>query len=98
MNSIRKAFQWLVSSFDTDTKGASARKLSGFAAVITAIYITVKELPQESQLHALYAWLAFALVCLGIVTIEQIIRFKNGNSNTPANSEQASRDNQPAGN
>jgi len=33
------------------------------------------------RLHALYAWQLLALLCLGIVTIEQIIKFKNGGSN-----------------
>jgi hypothetical protein len=53
---------------------------------MTAIYVTAKEIPQEAQINALYAWLCFALVCLGIVTVEQIIRFKNGpESNTEEN-------------
>jgi hypothetical protein len=37
-------------------------------------------LPSEAKLHALYAWQLLALLCLGIVTVQQIISFKNGNN------------------
>jgi hypothetical protein len=75
---MRKIFKDLVASFTTDTLGFSARKLSAFAGVIVAIVVTFK-LPKEAYLHAIYAWQTFALLCLGIVTVEQIIRFKEGN-------------------
>lgn len=78
---MKKLLENLIKSFTTDSEGFSARKLSAFAAVVTAIYVTVKEIPTEAQIHALYAWLCFALVCLGIVTAEQIIRLKNGSNN-----------------
>lgn len=76
---MKKILNNILKSFTTDSDGWSARKLSAFVGVVTAIYITIKEIPTEAQLHALYAWLAFVLVCLGIVTIEQIIRLKEGN-------------------
>jgi hypothetical protein len=60
--------------------GFSARKMSAFAGVISAIVVTFYKIPTEYQLEALYAWLVFALACLGIVTAEQVIKFKNGNS------------------
>ena len=83
---MKKLFNNLIKSFTTDSDGFSARKLSAFVGVMTAIYVTAKEIPQEAQINALYAWLCFALVCLGIVTVEQIIRFKNGpESNTDKN-------------
>jgi len=82
---MKKLFDNLIKSFTTDSEGFSARKLSAFVAVITAIYVTAKEIPQDAQIHALYAWLCFALICLGIVTIEQIIRFKNGSNDIPQN-------------
>ncbi len=69
----------LLASFDTETKGFSARKLSALAGVLTGIYITLKLIPETEQIDALYAWLAFSLLCLGIVTIEQILKLKNGN-------------------
>jgi hypothetical protein len=79
---MRKILTNLVASFTTDTLGFSARKLSAFAGVVMAIVVTLK-LPKDAYLHAIYAWQTFALLCLGIVTIEQIIRLKNGGDNPP---------------
>lgn len=78
---MKKFWNNLIKSFTTDSEGFSARKLSAFVAVVTAIYVTVKEIPKEDLIHALYAWLCFALLCLGIVTIEQIIKLKNEGNN-----------------
>lgn len=78
---MKKILSNLINSFTTDKDGYSARKLSAFAAVCVAIYITVKLIPVAMQIDALYAWLIFAGVCLGIVTIEQIINLKNGSKN-----------------
>ena len=73
----------LFGSFDNVTNNSySGRKLSAFAAVLTAIYLTIHELPAYAQLHALYAWLTFSFLCLGIVTVEQVIRFKSGQTGT----------------
>lgn len=74
---MRKIFNNLIASFTTDKDGYSARKLSAFAAVVVAMYITVKLIPIAAQIDALYAWLGFGLLCLGIVTVEQIINLKN---------------------
>ena len=68
----------LVNSLDNKNDGFSGRKLSALAGILTAIYITIHELPKEAQLHALYAWLLFSLLCLGIVTVQQVIEFRNG--------------------
>ena len=56
----------------------SGRKLSAFVGVLTAIYLTIFKIPLEHQLDALMVWLGFSLLCLGIVTIQNIIDFKNG--------------------
>jgi len=79
---MRKVFKDLIASFTTDTLGFSARKLSAFAGVVVAIAVTYK-LPKDAYLHAIYAWQTFALLCLGIVTAEQIIRFKDGKEQAP---------------
>lgn len=69
----------VVRSLDTvQNSGYSARKLTGLGAFIVGVYITVKLLPPEALLHALYAWLLVLLLCLSIVTVEQIIKFKTG--------------------
>ena len=39
-------------------------------------YITMYKLSPEMYLRALYAWQVLALLCLGIVTVQNIIDFK----------------------
>ena len=56
----------------------SGRKLSAFVGVLTAIYLTIFKIPLEYQLDALMVWLSFSLLCLGIVTVQNVIEFKNG--------------------
>lgn len=83
---VSEFFDKMFSSLDNHTAGFSGRKLSALAAVIMASYVTIFMLPaaaDDVRLHALYAWLAFALLCLGIVTIQQVIELKNGRSNEP---------------
>jgi len=76
MNIIDK----FLGSFDNTTpRSFSGRKLSAFAGVVTAIVLTYL-LPNEAKLHALYAWQLFSLLCLTVITAQQIINFKNGNT------------------
>lgn len=77
---MKQIWSKLVGTFDNSKDGFSARKMSAFAGVMSAIVVTFYKIPTEYQLEALYAWLVFALACLGIVTAEQVIKFKNGNS------------------
>jgi cell division protein FtsW (lipid II flippase) len=56
----------------------SGRKLSAFVGFLTAIYLTIFKIPLENQLDALMVWLSFSLLCLGIVTVQNVIEFKNG--------------------
>ncbi len=71
----------LLASLDTHTKGYSGRKLTAMWAVLVGTAVTYV-LPNEAKLHALYSWQLLALLCLGIVTVQNIIQFKNG-SNQP---------------
>ena len=70
----------LFDSFKNNTLGYSGRKLSAFVGVATAIYLTICKIPLEHQLDALMVWLGFSLLCLGIVTVQNIIEFKNGSN------------------
>ena len=70
----------LLDSFKNNTSGYSGRKLSAFVGVATAIYLTICKIPLEHQLDALMVWLGFSLLCLGIVTVQNIIEFKNGSN------------------
>lgn len=67
----------LLGSLDTTSQGYSGRKLTAVASIIIAAYVTYT-LPIDVRLYALYSWQALALLCLGIVTFEQILKFKSG--------------------
>lgn len=93
MKQVVKLFNNWIQSFDNNPNtGFSARKLSAFLAVMIAFYVTIHYCSTEILVDVIYAWLVFALLCLGIITIEQIIRLKNGNTTTTTiESEQASK-------
>ena len=75
-------------SFDNSTPNSfSGRKLSAFAGVVTAIVLTFLLSP-EYELHAMYAWLLFSLLCLSVITAQQVINFKNGNGDKNATLDQ----------
>ena len=71
----------LFASLDNHSLGYSGRKLTAAFAVFMGAYITFCKLDKSDQLHALYAWQILALLCLGIVTVQNIIDFKNGKGN-----------------
>jgi hypothetical protein len=68
----------LINSLKNDSTGFSGRKLSAFVGVLTGVYLTIFKIPLEHQLDALMVWLSFSLLCLGIVTVQNVIEFKNG--------------------
>jgi hypothetical protein len=68
----------LINSLKTNADGFSGRKLSAFIGVLTGVYLTIFKVPSENQLDALMVWLSFSLLCLGIVTVQNVIEFKNG--------------------
>ena len=74
-------FKKVFASLDNHSLGYSGRKLTAAFAIFMGAYITKYCLPVEAYLHALYAWQILALLCLGIVTIQNIIDFKNGKDN-----------------
>jgi hypothetical protein len=74
---MKNIFKNIFASLDNHNLGYSGRKLTALFAVLMGAYITYT-LPLEARLHALYSWQLLALLCLGIVTFEQIIKLKNG--------------------
>jgi hypothetical protein len=73
----------IINSFYNNNLGFSGRKLTALFCVLYGAYLS-KDLEGENRLHACYAFLAVALLCLGIVTVQNIIDFKNGKENKPA--------------
>lgn len=82
---IKRGFiKKLEASFDNTPEGFSARKLSAFAGVVVAIVATFMFVDEKVIISALGEWLIFAMMCLGIVTAEQILKFyKRGGDDTP---------------
>lgn len=79
---IFKKLNWILSSFDTNPNSASARKLSAFfAIVIVSGWITYTNADKENTPTLVTIWLTFGAFCLGLVTAEQIVKFKNGDTN-----------------
>lgn len=74
----------ILNSFKNNDIGYSGRKLTAAFSVAMGAYITIYKLSGDMYLHALYAWQILALLCLGIVTVQNILDFKNGKENKPA--------------
>lgn len=71
-------FNKLIASLDTHSKGFSSRKLTALAFVIFTFYLENKY-ATENNIEGLTVINACVIVmCLGIVTAEQVIKFKNG--------------------
>jgi uncharacterized membrane protein len=67
-----------LSSFDNHSQGMSGRKLSAFAAVIIGVWISNKFTNADNLQYILAIWLIYSLLCLGIITFQQVIELKNG--------------------
>jgi hypothetical protein len=75
-------------SFKTNVDGASSRKLSAFwAIVVVSSYITYQYTTSAIVFEMVIVWLTFACVCLGLVTIPELLKdlseLKNGKKDTP---------------
>lgn len=81
-SAVKNIAEYFLSSFDNHNAGASARKLTAFSLMICIAYLHVKEVHHDNALQFLVVDLCGILICLGIVTAEQIIKFKNGNENS----------------
>lgn len=85
MIKIKQIFSDLYYSIFNNEKGASARKLTALAAFWTAFELSQK-LEGDNRLYAVYAFLGTGLLCLGIVTVANLIELKNGkNANNSTN-------------
>jgi hypothetical protein len=82
LNAIERGLKWFLSSFDNSTTGSSARKWSAFVGVLTCLKITHDHTDKENLGEILVIWLVFVSVCLSIVTIEQVIRFREGKTSS----------------
>jgi len=72
-------------------QGHSKRAWAAFTAVSTAIFITAYKLPPAQQFSALVVWIVFACICLGLITIPELLKWfaevKNGKTVSTSTSE-----------
>lgn len=65
--------------------GFSWRKIAGLAGLITAIDITILHITEATYLSTLYSWQIFVSVCIGLITIPELLKtittIKNDNTN-----------------
>lgn len=79
----------LIASFDNSKDGFSGRKLSAFVAVVLGVILSVKYCDKDILDETLIIWLSFASLCLGLVTMQQIIDLKNGKKEVPNDGQPA---------
>lgn len=65
------------SLFD-DRKGMGAKRLSGFAGVLTAIKMSFHFGSEKNVEELTIIWLSFVCLCFGMVLAKDIIDLKNG--------------------
>lgn len=76
---MKKVFNDIWNSFNTESTGASARKLSAFVAVVpVAAVITYQHANDQNTVELVMVWLSFALLCLGLVTMSQLVELRTG--------------------
>lgn len=73
----------IFASFDTTPEGFSGRKLSAFVTIISAIVLAFKFGTSENVTYLVGILLTFALLCLGIVTAEQLLRLYKDSKGQP---------------
>lgn len=69
----------MLATFSATTEGGhSARKWSAFAAFLTSAYLAIKHTDVSNVATIVTIYLVFALLCMGLVTVQDIIKFKGG--------------------
>jgi len=71
--------KWLA-TFDVETKGFSARKLTAFWFAILASYVHYAHLDNDNAVDFLIVDVCAMFLCLSIITAQDIINLKTGNT------------------
>ena len=78
---MKKIFENIINSLNNTDSGFSARKLTAFSLMILIAYVHYKYVDLSNAIEAILIDLGGVLLLLGIITFEQILKFKNGDSN-----------------
>lgn len=96
---MKKIFSDIIASFNTQDGGYSARKLSAFFGVVfVAGWITHANANPSNVTELVLIWLCFSMLCLGLVTIGQLVELRTGvvsKKETKTVTETKSETNQP---
>lgn len=72
----------LVATFNTQPGGFSARKLTAFITMVSIIYLHISYVDTINVVSVLAYDMLFVLLLFGIVTFDQLYKFKNNQSDT----------------
>lgn len=75
---MKRIYEGIIGSFNNSPIGFSGRKLTAFWFMLLATYVHWKHLSGENETMFLLIDAGTALLCLGIITFEQVLKFKNG--------------------
>lgn len=75
MNRFLRAIVWLRSSVEGDDGKPSHRKLTTFTFVSLIVYMVIVRLNSQIELNAFYSLLISSLVLIGIVTVDNVLKF-----------------------
>ncbi len=98
LKSIKETINNLIQSFDNDKHGFSGRKLTAFWFVMVTTYLEYKFVDFTNIVEVVSINLLLVLLLLGVVTFEQIIKFKSGSDGakkTDKNSDTNSNNTDP---
>ena len=75
---IFQIFENWINSFNNDKGGFSARKEAAFGSFVVATYVTYKYTTASNLDGVITLWLLYSLLCLGIITMQQVAELKSG--------------------
>lgn len=78
---MKQLYTYLFQSFTTMAGGFSARKLSAFAGICTAIYLSIIFTDKTTAAYIINSWQVFVFVCLGLVSASKLIELRHEKSN-----------------
>ena len=81
-NFIKNFIKDLVNSLNTQPTGFSARKLTAIVTMMCVIFLHIKYIDKTNVLSALEYDMMFVSLLFGIVTFDQLYKFKSGRTPT----------------
>jgi hypothetical protein len=95
---LKNIIKDLVRTFDTMPGGFSSRKLTAFVTMMAVVYLHIRYVDTENVVSVLVYDMLFILLLFGIVTFDQLYKFKTGGGITKTDppAEEPKKDAPPA--